>query len=422
MSCSAIMLLTVLALGAVGSCAGLLDVPHLYLEKSMAQAMQECMEYLQIPASRYADYTSHRFPSDPETQCLVRCVGLSLRWWNDTTGVQPALMANFFQPDWADADYERRTAKCLELRLATGDPSDCCSAAYESFMCYLQHYGNLVPCPQFLPGDHTRHVRMAYDCMNLLQVPEPLLHSYSEGSLRDAPETRCLLRCFYLRSGVYRSNTGFDLERLYTRDFEHADARYLAPETYAKLHNLRSSGCDECTEVFLAYRGLLDELGNAYYEEEILRDAAVLALSDGNCGKVRPHHEQTPNEETTHCPKKYFKKRPTKPHPPKYDVETTHCPEKQYEEPTTTPKEHKESTTTAHYEEQDTTHTFPTTSTPCPVKHDEEPTTTTERPIVVFNYKQKNCENCGRLFKPNGGMVTCPCCSKSYTKHGRFFF
>uniref|UniRef100_A0AAG5DSN5 Odorant-binding protein n=1 Tax=Anopheles atroparvus TaxID=41427 RepID=A0AAG5DSN5_ANOAO len=256
MSCSAIMLLTVLALGAVGSCAGLLDVPHLYLEKSMAQAMQECMEYLQIPASRYADYTSHRFPSDPETQCLVRCVGLNLRWWNDTTGVQPALMANFFQPDWADADYERRTAKCLELRLANGDPSDCCSAAYESFMCYLQHYGNLVPCPQFLAGDHTRHVRMAYDCMNLLQVPETLLHSYSEGSLRDAPETRCLLRCFYLRSGVYRSETGFDLERLYTRDFEHADARYLAPETYAKLHNLRSSGCDECTEVFLAYRGL----------------------------------------------------------------------------------------------------------------------------------------------------------------------
>ncbi|XP_058127012.1 uncharacterized protein LOC131285729 [Anopheles ziemanni] len=406
------------------------DGAHLYLEKSLTQAMQECMDYLRIPANRYDDYASHRFPCDAETKCLVRCVGLNLRWWNDTTGVQTALMANFFRPDPTDTDYARRTAKCLELRLAQSDPSECCSLAYESFMCYLQHYGNLVPSPQYLPEDHSRYVRMAHDCINMLQVPEALLQSYSTGFIRDAPETRCLLRCFYLRSGVFQSDTGFDLKRFYTRDYQDADdVRYLAPDTYTKLANLRATGCDECTEVFLAYRDLLGEMGNAYYEDGVLRDAAVLALNDGYCGKRK--------EEKKQMPKKYHEKTPTKAPYPKQDDEdepTMRYPEKTYEEATATPKYYEQATTTpcpakdheksetsypeprttAHYEEPRTTQALPR----------EEPTTTTMETTtpVVFNYKQRNCENCGKMFQPGGCKFNCPNCSKSFTKYGRFFF
>ncbi|KFB46499.1 AGAP010650-PA-like protein [Anopheles sinensis] len=438
MGCAMLLTLAVALAGCAVVKSEAQDGTHLYLEKSLSQAMHECMEYLQIPANRYDDYASHRFPCDAETKCLVRCVGLNLRWWNDTTGVQTALMANFFQPDPTDTDYARRTAKCLELRLAQSDPSECCSLAYESFMCYLQHYGNLVPCPQYLPEDHSRYVRMAYDCINMLQVPEVLLHSYSNGLIRDAPETRCLLRCFYLRSGVFNSETGFDLRRLYTRDYQHADdVRYLASETYAKLNNLRATGCDECTEVFLAYRDLLGEMGNAYYEDGVLRDAAVLALKDGYCDK-RNHHEPL-NEEKKQNPKKYHKKTPTKVHYPKQDEAevTTRCHEKTYEEATTTPKYYEQPTTTPcpvkHQEVPVTTYTEPTMTTHCPPKHHEEPTTNMprEEPTtttletstpVVFNYKQRNCENCGKMFQPGGCKFTCPNCTKSFTKYGRFFF
>uniref|UniRef100_A0A182RLX3 Odorant-binding protein n=1 Tax=Anopheles funestus TaxID=62324 RepID=A0A182RLX3_ANOFN len=286
-------LVAIIALSLTG-CYSSLDVPHLTLTKSFMRALQDCMEYLQVPSYRYAEYVSNNYPDDPETKCLLRCVGLNLRWWNDTSGVQTAVMERFFHPDDVDAEYENRTAQCLEQELTNGtDLSDRCCVAYERFRCYLQYYGNLVPCALFTPEDDSRYVRAAQDCIEFLQVPEKLLKSYAAASFPDAPETRCLLRCFFLRTGVFHTDTGFDVDRLYTRDYTHLDERYLAQETQTKLNELRGSVGDQCTEVYLAYRDVLGELGRAFLEYDVLRSAARLAL-----GEVL----QEPSTTTTACP------------------------------------------------------------------------------------------------------------------------
>uniref|UniRef100_A0A8W7P939 Odorant-binding protein n=1 Tax=Anopheles coluzzii TaxID=1518534 RepID=A0A8W7P939_ANOCL len=345
----AVLLTAIMALLPTG-CDASLDVPHLTLSKSFSRALQDCMEYLQVPGYRYAEYAANSFSDDPETKCLLRCVGLNLRWWNDTTGMQTAVIEGFFHPDPLDELYENRTAECLRKELSHADTTDCCCLAYDSFRCYLQHYGNLVPCARFYPEDETRFVRAAQDCIEFLQIPHKLLKSYSAGSFPDAPETRCLLRCFFLRTGVFHVDTGFDVERLYTRDYEQPDERYLAQETEARLHKLRGSTGDQCTEVYLAYRDVLGELGRAYYEYDVLQAAAA---------------------------------------------KMTVC-EVAVEPPAMT-------TTTT------TTTTTPTTTTACP--------STTE-----FNYKELNCQNCGRLFISNNGRVSCCRCMKSSTPFGKFFF
>uniref|UniRef100_A0A182WEA3 Odorant-binding protein n=1 Tax=Anopheles minimus TaxID=112268 RepID=A0A182WEA3_9DIPT len=287
------VLLAAIALSLTG-CDCSLDVPHLTLTKSFTRALQDCMEYLQVPGYRYVEYASNNYPDDPETKCLIRCVGLNLRWWNDTTGMQPAVMERFFHPDETDAEYENRTAQCLEQHLTNGtELSDCCCVAYESFRCYLQHYGNLIPCALYYPEDESRYVSAAQDCIEYLQIPEQLLKSYAAGSFPDAPETRCLLRCFFLRTGVFHVETGFDVDRLYTRDYEHPDERYLSEETQTKLHELRGSVGDQCTEVYLAYRDVLGELGRPYREYDVLQAAARKAL-----GMVHPEPATT----TTACP------------------------------------------------------------------------------------------------------------------------
>uniref|UniRef100_A0A9I3EI14 Uncharacterized protein n=1 Tax=Anopheles dirus TaxID=7168 RepID=A0A9I3EI14_9DIPT len=259
----------------LAGCDCSVDVPHLAVTKSFSRALQDCMEYLQVPGYRYAEYAANSFPDDPETKCLLRCVGLNLRWWNDTAGVQAAVMERFFQPDPLDVEYENRTETCLQQSLMSGDTSDSCNLAYESFMCYLQHYGNLVPCPQYHPEDESRDVRIARDCMNVLQVPEQMLRAYRKGNFPDAPETRCLLRCFFLRSGLYSVDTGFDVKRLYTRDFEQPDKRYLSPDTRTKLQELRASTGDQCTEVYLAYRDVFGELGRPFVTGRVLKAAAA---------------------------------------------------------------------------------------------------------------------------------------------------
>uniref|UniRef100_A0A182PBV9 Uncharacterized protein n=1 Tax=Anopheles epiroticus TaxID=199890 RepID=A0A182PBV9_9DIPT len=343
---SGTMLLAAIALCLAG-CDGTVDVPHLTLAKSFSRALQDCMEYLQVPGYRYAEYAGNSFPDDPETKCLLRCVGLNLRWWNDTTGVQAAVIEGFFHPDPVDEQYDNRTSECLRNELTHGDTSDCCCLAYESFRCYLKNYGNLVPCAQFFPEDESRYVRAAQDCIEFLQTPVKLLKSYSAGHFPDAPETRCLLRCFFLRTGVFYVDTGFDVERLYTRDYEHPDDRYLSRETEAKLHKLRGSMGDQCTEVYLAYRDVLGHLGKAYFEYDVLKAAAQQVLCE-------------------------------------------------------VPIELPATTTTAST-------TTTSTTTACPSK-------------AEFNYKELNCQNCGRMFISPKGRISCCRCMKSSTPFGKFFF
>ncbi|XP_035892547.1 general odorant-binding protein 69-like [Anopheles stephensi] len=336
--CTVLLLLQLAAIASsLAGCDSSLDVPHLALTKSFSRALQDCMEYLQVPGYRYAEYASNHYPDDPETKCLLRCVGLNLRWWNDTTGVQPAIMKRFFQPDPADAEYKNRTAECLEKELPGGDDADCCCSAYESFRCYLQYYGNLLPCALFYPEDDSRHVHAAQDCIEFLQIPEKLLRSYGAGSFPDAPETRCLLRCFFLRTGVFHVESGFDVVRLYSRDFESPDERYLAPETQTKLHELRGSVGEQCTEVYVAYRDVLGELGRPFFEYDVLQKAAQRALGLAQ--------EETPVTTTTVCPS-----------------------------------------------------------------------------ISDYNYKELNCQNCGRLLITPTGRITCARCMKNSSPFGKFFF
>ncbi|XP_058065015.1 uncharacterized protein LOC131214699 [Anopheles bellator] len=168
-------------------------------------------------------------------------------------------------------------------------PSDCCCwRAYESFMCYLHYYGNVVYGPQFRPEDHSRQVQIAYECIKVLQTPEEVLRRLAAGRIPDEPAARCLLRCFFLRTGLYDAERGFNLRRLYTWNYENPDRRYLSPEVHAKLHAIRLSRCDQCTEVYRSYREVIGGLGSPFQDELVLRDAAKLALSSGSrCEVVR---------------------------------------------------------------------------------------------------------------------------------------
>ncbi|XP_058065125.1 general odorant-binding protein 45-like, partial [Anopheles bellator] len=237
--------------------SGATDVSHLYLKKSFPRALRDCMQYLQVPPSRCEQYLALNFPNDPQTMCLVRCVGLNLRWWNDTTGVHTSVIANFFRPDPSDVQYERATQQCVDRRLnpTTANPSlqDCCCRAYNTFVCYLENYGTLVYSPQYYPEDRSRQVQIAYDCINMLQVPKTVLQQFTGVGFPEVPETLCLGRCFFLRLGLYDEVRGFNLRRMYTRDYVTPNKRYLSKETYDKLCAIRRTSPDQCTEVDRAY-------------------------------------------------------------------------------------------------------------------------------------------------------------------------
>ncbi|XP_040172270.1 general odorant-binding protein 45-like [Anopheles arabiensis] len=215
-----------------------------YQLKSVAQAQEECARYQGIPCARLAVYNKYIYPNDSQTQCMVRCMGLNLGWWNDTHGVQESAMRSFFYPDPDDCDYERRTYHCLNSqRLNHPSPHvDVCERAYESFRCYYEHYGNIVVTPQFVPLSDLQQVDVLFQCANLL----PFSVGRSCGRKASKRDVDCLARCFLLRSGLYSEQHGPHLDRLYVQCNNYANETRFRETTGTCYQRLKSECQDEC--------------------------------------------------------------------------------------------------------------------------------------------------------------------------------
>ncbi|XP_035795334.1 general odorant-binding protein 45-like [Anopheles albimanus] len=192
--------------GALGGCG------YGYTSKSIAQAYLECLQYLNISRQPL-----DRFDESPDAStdgnCLVRCIGLTTRWWDDERGLrEPALLRHFRNtaPTAGQLEQARRCVASQEQH-ATGDR---CRAAYQSFRCYSDQLGELVAHPRFLPPRPDELLRAVAECAALLQLPDQRVARYVDRSfLADAPGTR-LLRCIALQLGLYSDDKGVLSERL----------------------------------------------------------------------------------------------------------------------------------------------------------------------------------------------------------------
>uniref|UniRef100_A0A2M4BP08 Putative odorant binding protein n=1 Tax=Anopheles marajoara TaxID=58244 RepID=A0A2M4BP08_9DIPT len=272
------------------------DVKGVIVEKSFLQSMQDCAEYLQVPRHRLAQYMAYEFPEDEDTKCLIYCVGVDLRWWNNTCGLNEPGIVNFFQPVQGDRQYEKRTNECLERNVRSVKlPNNCCQA-YETFQCYFREFGNLVTCPQYVPLTKLQATQAALDCLNILRISDELLKCYSEGNVRDVPETRCLYQCIDLRTGLYTPEHGIYLSRFYLRDLESNDLRYLSQETKTCRDRIRHSGCNSCSEVYDTHQQCLNGIGEDGYTSGLITEASKIALAnlEANCTteKVEEHQDE----------------------------------------------------------------------------------------------------------------------------------
>ncbi|EAA45028.1 AGAP000640-PA [Anopheles gambiae str. PEST] len=248
-----------------------------YQLKSVSQAQEECARYQGIPCARLAVYNKYIYPNDTQTQCMVRCMGLNLGWWNDTHGVQEPAMRSFFHPDPDDCDYERRTYHCLNSqRLNHPSPHvDVCERAYESFRCYYEQYGNIVVTPQFVPLSDLQQVDVLLQCANML--PLTVGRSCAGGSKPSERDVDCLARCFLLRSGLYSEQHGPHLDRLYVQCNNYANETRFRETTGTCYRRLKSECQDECV---LAGRFLRE----CFYEGGLLGSIPVLGGLGGLVG------------------------------------------------------------------------------------------------------------------------------------------
>ncbi|XP_049299009.1 general odorant-binding protein 45-like [Anopheles funestus] len=186
--------------------------------KSFDEMVLECAELMSITPSKLSAMRSGVLVKDTETKCLLRCVGVSGRFWSDYTGLRKEILARYFLPDAADTQHVNRTQICLnELPTLPLDSKLCCNLALESFLCFYYNYGNLRQNRIFVPLDHLQLQHVTARCMEVHQLTKDLLMSMGEDEMDSNGSIHCLVRCIGIKTGIYSDRAGVNMDRIYAQ-------------------------------------------------------------------------------------------------------------------------------------------------------------------------------------------------------------
>ncbi|XP_050076411.1 uncharacterized protein LOC126563750 [Anopheles maculipalpis] len=229
-------------------CAVILAAPstgHGYETKSFPQAYLECLQYLNITRQSIYAYNTTAVPSNTGGNCLMRCIGLNTRWWNDETGLNEKALVRFFRQTDPNSLEQART--CLAT---VSNASGTCDAAYRTFRCYSDALGEVIAHPEYVAPCRAEIQRAVSDCATMLQISDGQLAScVGTETFLHGDNSTALLRCVVLRLGIYADSTGVDCDRLQLlMDSDTAESWSEAHAEEAKRceKDLRELGADVC--------------------------------------------------------------------------------------------------------------------------------------------------------------------------------
>nr|AAO12071.1 odorant-binding protein AgamOBP40 [Anopheles gambiae] len=155
--------------------------------KLYQKAQQDCILFMGINPLRLDQYKKFVYPPDRDTMCLIRCIGISLDFWDDILGFDVDLAEQEFSP-LVDATFKKYLAGNITLKLELLDPLDNCARAYYAFRTFRAQ---------------------------ILNLPPSFLTSLTKGIITDCPEVQCLIRCAAVRTGLYTDKDGALLANLH---------------------------------------------------------------------------------------------------------------------------------------------------------------------------------------------------------------
>lgn len=215
---------------------------HKIVEKSLQRTGIECHQY------------------DPQEDCMARCQTLLTHDWDDNVGMQ-SVYDRFFQPSPVDGCNFNRTQRCLSTKLPKIPPEDKCIRASESIQCYLDQFGEvMMDTPKYVRSSWLQERQIFRECAAMLGFSEQRILQVQNDTDYSLQDSRCLLRCFMIRSGLYSDSDGLNLERFYVACGGYDDEFYR--NVTQCITNVRaSSPCDRCS---LAHRLVMECIGSQY--------------------------------------------------------------------------------------------------------------------------------------------------------------
>ncbi|XP_062558062.1 general odorant-binding protein 45-like [Armigeres subalbatus] len=200
----------------------------------------------------------------PPDLCLERCVTLLTRDWNETVGLS-LVYDRFFEPDPTDRCNTNRTLRCLQEIDAGIAPQEKCRRAAGSVQCYMDQYGRVnLEAARFVPPTPLQQMLIIWECGAMLGYSGNQILGSIADSKFDMQETRCLFRCYLIRSGMYSDTDGLNMERFYVACGGYEDEFYRAVRQCTNRVRSSTPCEDRCT---LAQRLAVECIGERYNQK-----------------------------------------------------------------------------------------------------------------------------------------------------------
>ncbi|XP_058123113.1 general odorant-binding protein 45-like [Anopheles ziemanni] len=258
-----------LALVVVGVMGVTCWAKHSFLQQSFDELVLECAELLSIAPSKMTSLRTGVLRNDNDTKCLVRCVGVSGRFWNDYTGMRMHLLGLYFNAASGDTANVNRTQACLDKLPSQAPRKDFCDLAFESFLCFYHNYGNLHRHRVFVPLDNMQLLHVTARCMEVHRITVEDLMSLTEDELDENLNVHCLVRCIGVQTGIYSDRYGVNLDLVYTQYGEGHDERKYKEDAQACLMRHTGTSCSPCRRAYNMLYKCFENVRNVITEFEL---------------------------------------------------------------------------------------------------------------------------------------------------------
>uniref|UniRef100_A0A182IKW4 Uncharacterized protein n=1 Tax=Anopheles atroparvus TaxID=41427 RepID=A0A182IKW4_ANOAO len=266
---AAVVTLTLVLVGLTGSSC---QATHCLLQRSFDELVLECAELLSIPPSKLCALREGLLRNDTETKCLLRCVGLSGRFWSDYTGLRMDLLGRYFTPSIGDTEYVNRTLACLDgVSSRVGRPcvKESSELAFESFVCFYHNYGNLHRHQVFVPLDNLQLLHVTARCMEVQGITVEDLLCLGEDELDENENVHCLVRCIGIQTGIYSDRHGVNMDLIYLQYGAGYDERKYKEEAYECVQQHSKPSCSPCRQAYHNLYKCFENVRNVITEFEM---------------------------------------------------------------------------------------------------------------------------------------------------------
>ncbi|XP_053692069.1 uncharacterized protein LOC128740546 [Sabethes cyaneus] len=255
--------------------------------KSLADAQQQCASYLRLTNETVARFVKNGYPDEPSVRKLVNCILINLNAWDNDSGIKEYVIRNYLHPYSTDCCYANRTQTCLQKALCQIPRTDNIARAYSSFLCYYQHYGNLVDEKQFVPYREQTIYQHFIEAFLIENISRQTLENFSKGNILCATELPDLLYTLFVRVGLYDLESGFNLDRLYTQ-FGNEDL--ICNNTRLCQVNVRQKYYEEPTRLSETFKQcLMNSIPTLQYMQQYAKQILDQPTSTCNiCGSPAP--------------------------------------------------------------------------------------------------------------------------------------